>query len=151
MELTMPRTLDRPGQRVDRAHQPRSSVDVGVDVVLTWREIGPTYRGTTSKARAREAAGDQGRCELTDERPAEVDGALLCHEASIDGYEELTGFVMEDFADVLAEFVNYEGYTQEEAVAFLKRFDKRALTNTLLAASRWREIFADFIREELDR
>jgi hypothetical protein len=121
---------------------------------LTWWEIGPTYRRTTNKARAHGATGDQGRYELTDERPAEVDGELLCREADIDGYEELTGFVMEDFADVLAEFVNYEGYTQEEAVAFLKRFttdDKRALTNTLLAASRWREIFADFIRDELDR
>jgi hypothetical protein len=79
---------------------------------------------------------------------------LLCREAGIDGDERLTSFVMEDFADVLAEFVNDEVLKEEEAVTFLKRFttgNKRMLANTLVAESNWTATFAAFIRDELIR
>lgn len=68
-----------------------------------------------------------------------IDGAHedLCAAAGVDPNEQITRFVMADFASTLLQM----DYTQDQRVAILKAADAYSLAGSLTEASGWVSIF----------
>jgi hypothetical protein len=73
----------------------------------------------------------------------EPDPLVLCQMAGRDPNEEITRFVLEDFAMTLGHLISSGDMTVERAVVMLGVVDPGSLADALCGASHWDEIFAD--------
>ena len=84
---------------------------------------------------------------LADEQ--DTSARVLCELGGRDAEEEITRFVMEDYAGCLVNLVADEQITMGEAIAHLRGVNESRIGDVLCDASHWTEVFADFATYEV--